>query len=238
MAFPGTYNISYYKGDTLEFRVYPKDSTGAAFPLSQFVSPNGVTKFTMAPSRGASEGAIEGYAQISNDQTYILCAITPSNGASLAPGTEYVYDVEIARASTPYNYVYTLLTGTLSVSEQVTPPGVLTVPDNPTSLVVGEVLPTSIAVSWTPPTSGGTPIEYKLYIIPYTTDPLTIGAALEDEEHDSVGFGTNTYTFTGLSPETNYLVAVRSYNNVGPAEVSSVLTNLLSGGTSTSSEES
>lgn len=121
MAFPGTYNINYYKGDTFEFRVYPKDSAGDAFPLSQYVE--GTTSFTISSERGTTEGLISGYAQISNDETYILCAITPTNGASMVAGTEYVYDVEISRTDAPYDYIYTLLTGTISVTEQVTQPG-------------------------------------------------------------------------------------------------------------------
>jgi len=136
MAFPGTYNINYYKGDTLEFRIYPKDSTGGAFPLSQYVSPNGVTKFTMATARGTSEGTIQGFAEISNDQTNILCAITPANGAEMTAGQEYVYDVEIAKTDANYDLVYTLLTGTISVTEQITQPGTLTIPNNPTDLTL------------------------------------------------------------------------------------------------------
>jgi len=124
MAFPGTYNINYYKGDTLEFRVYPKDSAGGTFPLSQFVDPDGVTKFTIAPTRGSLVGSVEGYAQISNDQTYILCAITPAVGSSLDSDTVYEYDVQIARSSVDYDYVYTLLTGSVTVTEQVTQAGI------------------------------------------------------------------------------------------------------------------
>jgi len=33
--------------------------------------------------------------------------------------TQYIYDVEITRTSSPHNYVYTLLTGTVSVTDQV-----------------------------------------------------------------------------------------------------------------------
>ena len=238
MAFPGTYNITYYKGDSLEFRVYPKDAAGGAFPLSQYVNPLGVTKFTIAPTRGATSGIIEGYAAISNDQTYILCAITPSNGASMTPGTTYVYDVEIARSSTPYSYVYTLLTGNITVSEQVTPPGVLTLPSNPTSLVLESVTSNTISISWTEPTSGGTPEGYKIYILPFTTDPIIIGAALAGTPTDTETFGTSSYTFTGLSASTNYLVGVRSYNDVGDAPVETVLTNLLTLGYETDPEAS
>ena len=68
MAFPGTYNISYYKGDTYEFRVYPKDSSGAVFDLTDYA-----VKFTISTSRGATgiPDQLEGVAEISADKTYI-----------------------------------------------------------------------------------------------------------------------------------------------------------------------
>lgn len=122
MAFPGTYNIEYYKGDTFEFRIYPKDSAGAAFPLEDY-STGGDTTFTIASSRGDSpDSSIEGYAVIADNYEYVQCAITPANGAELTAGTTYVYDVEISRADAPYDFTFTLLTGTISVTDQVTQP--------------------------------------------------------------------------------------------------------------------
>ena len=238
MAFPGTYNINYYKGDTFEFRVYPKDSAGGTFPLSQFVSPNGVTKFTIAPTRGATTGIIEGFAEISNDQTYILCSITPANGSVMTPGVQYVYDIEIARSSASYDYVYTLLTGNISVVEQVTQPGTLTIPNNPTGLTLVDATANSLSISWTAPTAGGTPEGYKLYIIPYTLDPATILAGLSGAPADTVTAATTSYTFSGLNAETGYLVGVRSYNDVGDASLETVLNNALLGPYTTDAEGS
>jgi hypothetical protein len=227
MAFPGTYNFNYYKGDTFEFRVYPKDSAGGTFPLSQFVSPNGVTRFTIAPSRGATSGTIQGYAEISNDQTFILCAVTPTNGASMTPGTPYVYDVEIARTSANYDFVYTLLTGNITVTEQVTPPGELSLPNNPTNLTLLGVTTNSISVGWTAPVSGGEVEGYKIYVLPYTIDPTTILAALSAEPQFTAGAETTSYTITGLSPATAYLIGIRSYNDVGDALAFDGLTPLI-----------
>jgi hypothetical protein len=119
MAFPGTYNISYYKGDTLEFKIYPKDASGAAFELTDFFS-NGTAKFTIATARGADASQILATATISSDLSHVACVITPSQGANLDPSIQYVYDVEISRTvSGSYPYVYTLLTGTISVTDQV-----------------------------------------------------------------------------------------------------------------------
>jgi hypothetical protein len=118
MAFPGELNISYYKGDTYEFKIYPKKSTdGTVFNMFGY----SVT-FKMATERGSST-TIEGYSSISSDNTYVSCAITPGNGDSLSAGTQYVYDVEIRKNSTPYNLVHTLLTGTISVTNQVSQTG-------------------------------------------------------------------------------------------------------------------
>jgi len=47
MAFPAVFNISYYRGDTYEFRIYPKDANGNAFPLTGYDANEGV-KFTMS----------------------------------------------------------------------------------------------------------------------------------------------------------------------------------------------
>jgi hypothetical protein len=127
MAFPGTYNIAYYKSDTLEFKIYPKDSSGATFSLASYTVPTGeddVGYFTISNYAGpAQEGkpktTIYGYSTIVNNE-YVLCAITPTAGNEMSAGTTYVYDVQISKADSPYNKVYTLLSGSISVTEEVT----------------------------------------------------------------------------------------------------------------------
>ena len=117
MAFPGTYNFNYYKGDTHEFRVYPKDSSGNPFALSGYA-----VDFTISNALGAAgvAGQIEGLATISTDGSYIQCVISPGQGSLLNAGTRYYYDVQISRSLPDYDRVYTLLAGTISVTEQVT----------------------------------------------------------------------------------------------------------------------
>jgi hypothetical protein len=119
MAFPGAYNFSYYKGDTLEFNVYPKDSSGAPFNLEGYLA-----QFTISTARGAAGAAnqISCFAEISADNTYITFAITPENGEEIVAGTQYVYDIEISDSdiSFPYDKVYTILTGNISVTDQIT----------------------------------------------------------------------------------------------------------------------
>jgi hypothetical protein len=118
MAFPGTYNFNYYKGDTYEFRVYPKDSSGAVFDLESFDTFN----FTISNTRGSAglENQIEAFAEVSEDFSFILCALRPADGNALTAGSQYVYDVEIAKSNAPYDLVYTLLTGNITITDQVT----------------------------------------------------------------------------------------------------------------------
>jgi len=134
MAFPGTMNITYYKGDTYEFRVYPKKSDGTPYNLSQFdhsqVELSG-PKFTIAPTRGlnysSNTAVVKAYASISADNTYLICAIRPGDGNLLNSAVEYVYDIQIVQKASvsntlTYNKVLTVLTGVITVVEDITNP--------------------------------------------------------------------------------------------------------------------
>jgi hypothetical protein len=163
MAFPATYDFNYYKGDTFEFRIYPKNNDGTVFNLSQFYipsnfanDPDDVTdnyanydsaQFTIANARGGS--ATETYrcfARVSDDNTYVKCAIRPSEGVEFTAGTEYVYDVEVrkpsgAPGSGQYDVIQTLLTGTITVTDQVTGAKPETLYSEPVSSVGGMSVP-------------------------------------------------------------------------------------------------
>jgi len=119
MAFPGTLNINYYKGDTYEFRIYPKDSLGASFDLTSYSQ----AKFTISTSRGSSgvSGKIECLAVITSGVygNYVTCTIRPNDSVTMNAATQYVYDVEITKTASPYNYVYTLLTGSVTVTDHI-----------------------------------------------------------------------------------------------------------------------
>jgi CTP-dependent riboflavin kinase len=129
MPFPGTYNFSYYKGDTYEFKIYPKNSDGTAFDLTSFADTESEdnARFFVSTERGISglENQIECSAQIVSEleETYILCTITPGQGASMNAGTSYVYDVEIRKILEETPYVLTLVTGNIAVTDQVTGAG-------------------------------------------------------------------------------------------------------------------
>jgi len=112
MAFPNTYNINYYEGDTYEFNISPKNSDGSAYDLTGFLPT-----FTIASTRGpAPDFSIAAVSSKNSTGTTILCEITPTVGRQLIAGTQYVYDVQISSGSK----TFTLLTGTISVTADVT----------------------------------------------------------------------------------------------------------------------
>jgi hypothetical protein len=115
MAFPGTYNINYYKGDTYEFRIYPKDAAGEPFDLTDYI---GSESFTIANVRG-SEATTTVYAFADIVDDYVLCTIRPGDSLNLVAGTTYYYDVSIDKTGDDYDSVFTLLTGTITVTDHV-----------------------------------------------------------------------------------------------------------------------
>jgi hypothetical protein len=127
MAFPGTYNFDYYRGDTFRFVVSPKDSTGTAFDLAPYkstVSPTRDAIFSIADARGVnrtlfltSHESADLQASIDTSNDTITCTITPDGGRELEGGETYYYDVQINNGGA---LTYTLLTGTITVQDDVT----------------------------------------------------------------------------------------------------------------------
>jgi len=126
MAFPGTYNFNYYKGDTFQFKIYPKTSTGAAFDLTSYDTtsspPGNGAKFTISTARGSAgvSAQLLATATISLDDNSITCTIPPTIGDQLNANLQYVYDVQIDKGAGASATVLTLLTGTVSLTDQVT----------------------------------------------------------------------------------------------------------------------
>jgi hypothetical protein len=125
MAFPGTYNFNYYAGDTFEFFVYPKNSSGGVFDdLSNYTA-----LFLVSTARGvsASAAAINSVTASTDasatvqDGDHVSCTIKPAGGRKLtAPA--YFYDLQIqntSASSSSFGKVFTLLTGTISVTQDV-----------------------------------------------------------------------------------------------------------------------
>jgi hypothetical protein len=123
MAFPGTYNFNYYAGDTFEFFVYPKNSSGGVFDdLSEYTP-----LFVIATARGSASASVissleptEVLATV-EDGDHVSCTILPYGGRDLTNAT-YFYDVEIentSASSSSFGKVFTLLTGTITVTQDV-----------------------------------------------------------------------------------------------------------------------
>lgn len=121
MAFPSTFNFSYYQGDRYEFTVRPKDSAGNIFPLQNYL---GSGLFTVATQRG-NPASVIGHGTVSMDvnEGKVTCIIEPDFGKTLT-GNSYIYDVQISASgmsgSVVYNpYVYTLITGNINVTRDI-----------------------------------------------------------------------------------------------------------------------
>lgn len=112
MAFPGTYNFNYYRGDTAEFVIQPKTSNGEAFDLTGYTA-----NFTIATARGI--GGTSATAVVNDVTNIITCTIVPSVGRALVAGT-YVYDVQITNETPNPDVIFTLLTGTITVTNDIT----------------------------------------------------------------------------------------------------------------------
>lgn len=117
MSFPGNYNIRYYKGDLYQFVIRPKTTAGDVYPIDSITYD---AYFRISTSRnGASGSTQEGSTAIGDNS--VTCEIRPDVGNSLSPGTTYYYDVSIQDKENA-NIVYTLLTGTISVTGDITTP--------------------------------------------------------------------------------------------------------------------
>ena len=114
MPFPGTFNFSYYRGDTAEFVVRPKTSNGGAYDLTNYTAT-----FTIANRRGSTGTQYLGTATVNIATDIITCTITPAVGRTLAAGT-YVYDVQITDVTTTPDVILTVLTGSITVTDDIT----------------------------------------------------------------------------------------------------------------------
>lgn len=116
MSFPATYNINYYEGDLYQFVIRPKNSAGDPFPIS---SATHNAFFYVSTSRGGSAGnTIQLTASIVEGN--VVATIQPSNGLG-STAVSYVYDVSVQKKSDNQE-IYTLLTGTISVTRDITEP--------------------------------------------------------------------------------------------------------------------
>ena len=118
MAFPATYNIQYYSGDLYEFVIRPKTTAGDIYPITDSTY---TAKFYISQYRGAPTGAATIEASVTIADNALTCSIFPSVGNQLAAGVTYSYDVSITKILDA-TVVHTLMTGTISVTDDITTP--------------------------------------------------------------------------------------------------------------------
>lgn len=112
MAFPGTYNFKYYRGDTFSFKVYPlQSSSGLSFDLTGYTAT-----FVIANKRGSGATQYTGQTVVDTAADTVTCTITPTIGRNLAQGT-YVYDVQIQNSSG--SNIFTILTGSITTTDDI-----------------------------------------------------------------------------------------------------------------------
>jgi hypothetical protein len=114
MAFPGTYNFSYYRGDTYQFVIRPKNANGTTFALDDYA---GNADFTISNRRGSTGTQISATATVDTANDIVTCTITGATGRGLVGGTTYVYDVQIDNGA---GIIFTLLTGSITVTDDIT----------------------------------------------------------------------------------------------------------------------
>ena len=115
MATPATFNIAYYRGDTYSFSIRPKDQDGNPVNLTS----EWTAYFTIADERGPDYTfTVPGTVDI-EDGEVLNCSIPSDVGLTLDGDTVYVYDVEVRNTTPTPPVVQTYLTGTVTVTEDV-----------------------------------------------------------------------------------------------------------------------
>lgn len=182
MAFPGELNINYYKGDTHEFKVYPQKTDGSIFYLDDYSNAT----FTIATERGADPTTrIIGSAIISTDGTHITCAITPENGAAMDASITYEYDIQVyAQGPGTYDKIFTLLTGSISVTDDVSQG--IGLPNS--------YIPTYRVIYHSTDATGGTaPVDETLYV---KNQNINILGSLAPQTLSRIGYDFSGWTKT------------------------------------------
>jgi hypothetical protein len=112
MAFPGTYNFNYYRGDTAQMVIRPKTANGSAFNLTGYTA-----EYTLADSRnnGSPQYSAGITAVVNTVSNIVTATITPTGGRALEAGS-YVYDIQITNGIE----IYTVLTGVITVTNDIT----------------------------------------------------------------------------------------------------------------------
>lgn len=116
MAFPATYNINYFSGDLFQIGIIPKTAAGDLYGITSGTY-DGFFRISTVRN-GAASATVNGIIEIGTN--LVTCSITPAVSANLIPGTTYYYDVTVQN-KTNSSQVFTLLTGSISISARITP---------------------------------------------------------------------------------------------------------------------
>jgi hypothetical protein len=117
LSFPANFNIRYYKGDLYQFVIRPKTSAGDPFPISD--STHQAFFYASTSRGGSSENTFTLSATIVAGN--VVATILSSDVSKFNQGNNYFYDVSVQKISDP-NEVYTLLTGSLTITPDITEP--------------------------------------------------------------------------------------------------------------------
>ena len=71
-------------------------------------------------SSQVSNSHITATATINTSTDIVTCTITPEQGRELVAGTTYVYDVQITNTTPTPDVIFTLLTGSITVTDDIT----------------------------------------------------------------------------------------------------------------------
>lgn len=161
--------------------------------LSSVTSTSVAVSFTDGSNGGATIDSRQiGYGTSSAAPTTIVSSDGSDTISGLTPGTLYYF---WARTHNSKGY------SAWSARAQTT---TLKVPDAPSTPILTDISPTTVTVSWTPNSDGGTPI----------TD-FEVGYATSSSAPTSFVTGTSPKIITGLTPGVTYYFWVRAQNSVG-----------------------
>ena len=105
---PARYDFKYYVGDTKDFVLYPKNSDGTPYDLSDYVTSMVIAdELSMSPAWSAE-------AQASIVGQTIECSIQPNIGNQLISKSRYFYDVQISKTVGGKEYVFTFVKGVIT----------------------------------------------------------------------------------------------------------------------------
>ena len=145
-----------------------------------------------------------------------------TNVAGLSASTAYtVYVYQFNTDGTTYQYLATAASTDVTTTASPKP-----VPTNyPTSFTTSAINSNSLSFTWTDATGAQLPDNYLVILSTTTITAPTNGVAVSDATfsggiaYKNVAYGTQAVSFTGLTPGTQYNVAIYPYTNAGVAIV-------------------